>query len=148
MRKNRVKMICSENRRSISYYLQNESREWIRVSNASILSRKKYLNTTIKESGFDILKIIDETYNPGNRGVDLYFEGSDENFSILQSILKENFAEENIVCHQRKTKIAVAGKIGSGKTVLIEELSRLHNISYKKSKLLDFTKYVNEIENV
>lgn len=144
MNRNKVKIICNKNTNSISYYFKSEGLEWIRVSNYSELSRKEYTSTTIKEKASDILKIINETYNPQNRGVDLYFEGSDEDFHSLNKILESSYSGENINCHHKKMKIAVAGKIGSGKSTLIEELGKFIKVNYEKEQNSDLSVYVDK----
>ncbi len=148
MNRNKVKIVCNKNINSISYYFQNENSEWIRVSNSSELSRKEYTYTTIKEKVFDILKIINEIYNPGSRGVDLYFEGSDDEFNIICKTLDSNYSQENIMCHQNKMKIAVAGKIRSGKTTLIGELGKLLNVHYDNTQSTDYIVYNDKKGNI
>ena len=147
MNRNKVKIVCNENINSISYYFQNERSKWIRVSNSSELSRKEYIFTTIREKATDILGIINEIYNPGNRGVDIFFEGSDDDFSILCNAIKRDFSEDNITCKQKKMKIAVAGKIGSGKTTLITELEKFLNVHYEKCMNKEYVIYSDKKGN-
>ena len=147
MNRNKVKIVCNKNINSISYYFQNERSEWVRLSNSSELSRREYTFTTIQEKASYILQIINEIYNPGNRGVDLYFEGSDDDFTILCNTLKSNYSEDNITCQQKKMKIAVVGKIGSGKSTLIEEMSQLLNAHYKKTQDINFMVYADKKGN-
>lgn len=144
MNRNKIKITCNKNINSISYYFKNEASEWVRVSNYSELSRKEYTSTTIKEKVCEILKIINEIYNPQNRGVDLYFEGSDKDFNILCEALEINYSGENIACYHKKMKIAVAGKIGSGKTTLIEELGSLLKGNNSKMQENDLDVYIDE----
>lgn len=147
MNRNKVKIVCNENINSISYYFLNEGSKWVRVSNSSELSRKEYTFTTIKEKTTDILRIINEIYNPGNRGVDIYFEGSDDDFCILCNAIKRNYLEDYITCKLEKTKIAVVGKIGSGKTTLITELEKLLNVHYEISKNKEYVTYSDKKGN-
>lgn len=121
MDRNKIKMISNNN--CIFYYFLNENGEWMRIPNSSVLSRKEYMQVVLQEKIRDILKAIADGYNMGNRGVDIFFEGTNQEYYIIQSTIEEFFPEENIVCIQKSTKIAVVGKVGSGKTVLIEEVN-------------------------
>lgn len=147
MNRNKVKMVCNENINSISYFFLNEGFKWVRVSNSSELSRKEYTLTTIKEKITDILRIINDIYNPGNRGVDIYFEGSDDDFCILCNAIKRDYLEDNITCKHEKTKIAVVGKIGSGKTTLITELEKFLNVHYEKCLNKEYVTYSDKKGN-
>lgn len=151
MDRNKMKIVCKRNvninKNCISYYYKNERREWVRVSNLSELSRKEYTFTSIQEKASDVLHIINETYNPGNRGVDIFFEGSDDDFAILCNILKNNYSDDNITCQQKNTKIAVMGKIGSGKSTLIEEMGHLLNAHFTINQGMNFVLYADKIQN-
>ena len=122
MKPNQIKIVNNSKGKKLSYFFQNEKSEWNLVSNTSALSRKKYVSASISENAAEILQIINDTYNIGNRGVDIHFEGSVNDYNTLQSIIEENFSDDNLHCYQQKTSIAVAGKIGSGKTTLIGEI--------------------------
>lgn len=125
MKHNQIKIISNSGEKTLSYFFRNEKEEWNLVSNASALSRKKYVTASIKEHAVEILQIINDIYNIGNRGVDIYFEGSKNDFDFLCCAINENFVEYTLNCLHQKTAVAVAGKIGSGKTTLIEELIKV-----------------------
>ena len=132
MDRNKIKIISNTNINRISYYFLNECGEWIRISNSSVLSRREYMQAVLQEKVRDILQAIADGYNPGNRGVDLFFEGTDQEFSTLQAAIEEFFLEENIKCIHQNTKVAVVGKIGSGKTVLIEEIGSYMGTDFER----------------
>ena len=128
MERNKVKIVANQEAGTIAYYFQNEKGEWMPVSNASLLSRREFRYAAIGERGQAILEAINEMYNYGGRGVDALFEGSNEDFQTLCSILAKHFSGENMTCRESRLKIAVAGKSGSGRKAVVEELSRLNGI--------------------
>ncbi len=41
---------------------------------------------------------IDEIYNRRNKGVDILFEGTDENYKLILNTIMESFKERGIRC--------------------------------------------------
>lgn len=146
MAHNKIKIVS--NNSTVFYYIQNEEMQWVRVSNSSELSRREYTHVCIKEKVFDILQIINDSYNPGNRGVDLYFEGCADEFYIICNALAEKYDKENITCYHKTMKIAVVGKIGSGKTTLIKEMFNINNSQYKKIEGLKYDIFYDKKRDV
>ena len=89
MDRNKIKMISNNN--CIFYYFLNENGEWMRIPNSSVLSRKEYMQVVLQEKIRDILKAIADGYNMGNRGVDIFFEGTNQEYYIIQSTIEEFF---------------------------------------------------------
>ena len=129
MDRNKIKIICNPQASTLSYQFQNEQMAWMPISQSSDLA-VKYTETSIQQSAPAILNIINTVYNPGNRGVDIFFEGPDKDYAYLCKIVNERFSKENISCGQKTIKVAVAGKIGVGKTTLIEALAQTQGIQY------------------
>nr|WP_304956071.1 hypothetical protein [uncultured Acetatifactor sp.] len=103
MRCNSIKMICNHGARTISYYIKNETDEWIHVDSSSPLSRKEYTQTSIYESAEKIIETIDEIYNTGNRGVDLEMECTNDEFMYLSSLIEKEYGDTNIISSQKET---------------------------------------------
>lgn len=141
MDRNKIKIICKSNK--TLYYFQNENLEWNRISSDSILSRKEYTDTYISHKAIDIIHIINEIYNPHNRGVDILFEGSDTDYTFFYSILTENYPDSNISCMHCCYKIAIAGKCSSGKTTLLKALSSTVSINESNEKYTRYTDSAN-----
>lgn len=129
MKRNQIKIVSDAKTRTLAFYIKNEQGKWRLVSNSSELSRKRFGSSSVKDCAKEIISIISSTskYNRANRGVDITFEGEDADFNLLKETINENFSECNITCSMQKTRIAVAGKAGSGKTTLIESI-----IEYKE----------------
>lgn len=129
---NQIKIVSNAKKQSLKFYFKNEEGKWSSVSNDSVLSRKEYISATVQDRATDIVRIIDSVYNPGNRGVDIYFEGGEADFRFLKDAVNSQFSKSNIICVMQKTLIAVAGKIGAGKTSLIEGFWKYKNIPFKR----------------
>lgn len=147
MEHNKIKIVSNIKLRRIAYYFKNESSEWMRVPNSSGLSRKEFCETTISEKIYDIIKIIDDVYNPGNRGVEVLFEGTDEEYTIIRNTVKKANMCDSIICNQKKAKIAVVGKIGSGKTTLIESIGEHLTTNFSKKKNAQYDVFIDEKGN-
>ncbi len=147
MEHNKIKIVSNIKLRRIAYYFKNESSEWVRVPNSSGLSRKEFCETTISEKIYDIIKIIDDVYNPGNRGVEVLFEGTDEEYTIIRNTVKKANMCDSIICNQKKAKIAVVGKIGSGKTTLIESIGEHLTTNFSKKKNAQYDVFIDEKGN-
>lgn len=130
MSRNKIKIICNPQANTLSYQFQNEQMVWKTVSPFSRLAEKKYTATTIQESVQAILDIVNSVYNPGNRGVDISFEGPDKDYACLCRMVSEKYSKENIDCGQQMIKVAVAGKRGVGKTTFIEALGQKQGVRY------------------
>lgn len=121
---NKIKIVSNPSTKSLTFFLMNEKGIWCLVSNYSELSRSKFTASSIFDTGESIVVVIDRDYNTGGRGVDIRFEGPEDEYIYLQQCVEKHFKEQNVECKHHKTKIAVAGKIGSGKTIFIEEMCK------------------------
>lgn len=130
MSRNRVKIVCHAQANILSYQFQNEQMAWMPVSQFSELAQRKFTETSIRMSAPEILAVINTVYNPGNRGVDISFEGPDQDYNYLCKVVKEKFSNENISCGKNTIKAAMVGKRGVGKTTLIEALGQKQGVRY------------------
>lgn len=130
MSRNRIKIICNPQTNTLSYQFQNEQMVWMPVSQFSDLSQRQYTATNIQQSAPAILNVINTVYNPGNRGVEITFEGPDKDFTYLKMMVNDKFYKENISCGQQIVKAAIAGKRGVGKTTLIDALAKKQGVEY------------------
>lgn len=149
MSRNRIKIICNSQANTLSYRFQNEQKAWVPVSTYSDLAKGRYTETNIRQSAAMILNIIGTVYNPGNRGVEISFEGPEKDYRFLQQIIREKFSKENISCEQKAVKAAVAGRRSSGKTTLIEAMAQKQGIRYTAETKAGYRRYKsasNEIE--
>ena len=81
----------------IEYFHWNlEEEEWESPSFESPFLRPELINTTIQNKAYDIIKHMDDIYNPGNVGLDLYFEGTIEDMDYFTEILSRYYSSRNI----------------------------------------------------
>ena len=152
VKRNSVKIVCNPFERKISYFYKNEIGEWLLMSSSSPLSRQQYTTTDMKKSCKIIIEKINEVYNRKNKGVDILFEGTSDNYELLSSVINTDFANYDIKCIINTTEIAVVGKKNVGKTFLIEgiakeygnKLNRSNNNQYKEYK--DWYNHVEWLE--
>lgn len=77
------------------------------------------------------------------------YENGDSMGKSATSVLTDNIRNEpqkenvNILCKQNKMQVAFAGKIGSGKTTLMDALAELNNIKFSMSHRSDYTLHQN-----
>lgn len=133
MTRNQIKIVSDSERSTLAFYIRNERGEWHPVANVSELSRSKYCNSNIEDHTKEIIEIISspKKYNRAERGVDIVFEGEDEDFALLQKTIDAGFSEKNITCRIQKTKVAVAGKSGSRKTDVIKAIANYKHIDIR-----------------
>ena len=146
--KNKMRIVSNSESDNILYQIKSEDNKWIPVSHFSKLSRKEFTNTSIINKGEEILFEIDKTYNQGIRGVEIFFEGSEEEYNILNSIIKEKYEKKGIICNFKRTEVIVAGKVGTGKTTLINAISSYENMSMKVTKMKNYDIFENDKKSV
>lgn len=147
--KNQLKIVTNSNGKGIQYFLKNESGQWIILSQSSPLSRQYYTNTTISEKGEEIVDVIDKLYNIGNRGIEIFFEGNNDDYNWVKKATEEKVVlGRNLRLKYGKTKIAVLGKKSSGKTMLIGGISDYLNTEFIPKTQKDYICYSDNKNNV
>lgn len=142
MPRNRIRIVSNQNTKSISFFFWMKEREkWSAVSNYSELSRRKYTSANIFDAGETILSVIERDYNIGGQGVDVWFAGPEDEFNFLQQCIDRDFKDKNMMCNREISTIAVAGKIGSGKSTLIEKMCTYAGDSFSLEMLEGYEKY-------
>lgn len=141
---NSLRIVCNPYDKHLSYYFMNEYDAWVVCSENSPLSRRYYTDTTLEDRANEIISKIDEVYNRNNRGLNIFFEGTESDFSILERSVRDFLPDRKIECKLGTTKIAVVGKRSVGKTFLIEGMEGLLNYRYEVKKGNDYSQYVDE----
>ncbi len=147
MSRNRIKIVSNYNSKTLSFFYMNEKGVWRSVSQQSEL-HWKFPSASIFDSGEEIVAAIDRQYNTGNRGVDIRFEGSEEEYCYLRECIKKHFHEREIECEHQQTIIAVAGKVRSGKTTFIEEIGKYLGESSSSVSLEGCEKFTSYSSNI
>ena len=148
MDRNTVRIVCDSSRNKISYFFRNKPKEWKELPSDSPLLRSKYKNTLFSDKAKDILIKIDEIYNIKNNGVDVFFEGTTEEYKILLKTVEDFLPGRNIHCKAGSTKIAIIGKKSVGKSLLVEGIEKLNGISYQKIDSYGYVRYSNSSNSI
>lgn len=143
MKRNCLKIVSNPTNNTLAFYYKSKDR-WLLVPSTSDLSRKEYTEATIKDKASKIVSYINSVYNIGNQGVDVYFEGIQEDYQILIKTISEQFSNCNLQCIIQKALIAVVGQCRSGKTVLIEELNKHRGAQYRQTIVDGVQVYTDE----
>lgn len=146
MVRNQIKIVSDGNLSTLAFYIKNEEGKWHIVSNSSELSRRKFGASSIRDCAIEIVGIISSTskYNRANRGVDIIFEGANEDFVLLQETIDSVYPNCNVSCSMQQTRVAVAGKVGAGKTTAIESIINYKNLNVHRADKNGVTEYVDD----
>lgn len=209
MKHNKIKIISNQTIGILSYFIMNENEEWVHVDGASPLSKIEFTHALLFDKAEQIIAIIDDVYNVGNRGVDIELECSDKEYHYFISILQtkktdlsiqaekiaNNRSEEDGVkrndteiylnskkkqtaknrpnkntpkqlvsstkkastsneeetslysemsCKKRGTYVVVAGKVKSGKSMLIEALGEFNSARLSVTQQPNCKVYMDE----
>lgn len=145
---NQMKIICDPSNGHISYYLKNESGKWQPLSSDSPLSRKEYTCASFATDTKKILEKINSIYNRGNRGLSILFSGDTMSYEILKKAIDLDFSDKNLTCELGITKVAVLGKVKTGKTYLIKGIEKMQGCNYSISNDTEYTIYTDNVNHV
>ena len=76
MTRNQLKIQISDS--GLTFWFQNEQKVWMRVSAYSRLAQEFSSTAALREKTGSLLRELDRTYNPENRGLDIHLEGPKE----------------------------------------------------------------------
>lgn len=96
--KNTIKIKCNPYTQKIEYYRwDSESDEWSQLTSyESPFSKPEFTNVALQHKSYEIIYHMNELYNPGNVGLDLYFEGTKEDMDDLSAIVDKYYSSCNI----------------------------------------------------
>ena len=110
--RNKVRIRCNPYSKEILYHLwDSEDDIWCEMSENSVLTRSDFMKATIQNKAQDILSAINETYNLGNVGIDIVFEGTDDDFNELDHVRECYFRSFDIRCIKGETFVAPAADV-------------------------------------
>lgn len=98
MEKNRVKIIYNPYEKAIEYQRwDDESEQWMGLNNKSkLITNKEFINATIQHNACEIIEELSEEYNRGGIGLDILFEGTEEDYDDLKEVVEIFYSEKNI----------------------------------------------------
>lgn len=104
MERNKVKIICNPYNKTIEYKrwghdANDGTFKWMDLgSKSKLIVDKKFSHVTIQHNAFEIINEIAEEYNRGNAGLDIVFDGTEEDYFDLNDVTEQFFSENGIVC--------------------------------------------------
>lgn len=112
MNRKKFEIYCNPYSKEIEYcWFSEEKKEWMEVSEESELSGEEYKNTTIQNKANDIVMEINNKYNTGNMGLDIIFNGTDDDFVNIENVVKNFFEECDIKCERGDKYICTAAEV-------------------------------------
>lgn len=104
MEKNRVKIICNPYVKSIKYMRwcldeELDAYTWKDLgSKSQLLADEKYTNATIQHNAYEIVEEIATEYNRGKVGLELVFDGTQEDYEDLKEVVDKFFCTSGVTC--------------------------------------------------
>lgn len=96
---------------------------WIDLGSSSALSEERYQNgITLQNCGIDIVNKIISGYDDGTIGVNLVFEGTDNDYEDFQSILKLYFSDCKISCTRDEKQLISADQAAQKIESIFEDM--------------------------
>lgn len=96
--KNIVKIKCNPYSQVIEYFRwDSEIEEWCPlISFESPFSKPEFTKVALQHKAYEIIQYMNELYNPGNVGLDVFFDGTKEDMDDLSAITQQYFSSSNI----------------------------------------------------
>ena len=97
---NKIRIKCDPYKKRIEYFWYfREDDEFRNLDEYSaVLSNEKYLNATIQNRAFEIVQLINQYFNPGDAGIEIYFTGNTEDYADLCSVIETYYPDNKIYC--------------------------------------------------
>lgn len=99
-----------------------ESDEWERVRSSSKLASEDFTRTNIRNKCVEIIEEINENFNIGSSGLDIIFEGTEDDFELMNSVLEAYYSKSNILCRRGNHYIQTAEEIMPEIKAVFEDL--------------------------
>lgn len=85
---------CNPYTQTIEYkYFNSETGEFCTPDDSSDLAKDEFRNAVLWNKGYEIVSYINEKYNNGNAGMEIIFEGTEENYEFLKELINNYFSE-------------------------------------------------------
>lgn len=85
---------CNPYTQTIEYkYYNSETGEFCNPDDSSDLAKDEFRKAVLWNKGYEIVSYINEKYNNGNAGMEIIFEGTEENYEFLKEIIDKYFSD-------------------------------------------------------
>lgn len=85
---------CNPYTQTIEYeYFNSETGEFCNPDDSSDLAKDEFRKSVLWNKGYEIVSYINEKYNNGNAGMEIIFEGTEENYEFLKELIDKYFSD-------------------------------------------------------
>lgn len=98
MEKNMIKICCDPYNKQVQYFWLEETEMWSNLSEDenSPFNSESFMNTSLSHNAYSVLDILVKHYYSRSVGLEIVFEGTDDDFEDLESIRRGYFDEYDI----------------------------------------------------
>lgn len=143
----KIKIIYNPYAKTIAYKRWS-NKTWLDLGSSSPLNEVKYQkNITLQNLGVEIIHHILRGYDDGTIGVNLVFEGTDNDYNDFQSIIDLYFSDQKITCEQDPHKLLSADEAAQKIESIFESTERTFQ-KYPNNELkLQIEKYKEAVKS-
>lgn len=147
-----MRIICNPYTKEIAYECFENDR-FINISELSAeycseLINEKFTKTSFQNRAYEIIELINNHFNPGNKGLKIDFIGNKEDFEALESVITIYFSDCNISCVKNQQYYYEAPYVMKQiETRFDDVISTLENSEYVKDEIAaEISKYRDTID--
>lgn len=142
LQKNKFRIISNPYSREIVYdYWDFQNEDWVSPSDTSDFKRDKFTKAAIYHKAYDIIETALQSYG-GNVGLDIYFEGTEDDFNYLNEIVDRYFHDKEINIIESDHYLPVVNEIKrdiGSKFKEVEDMFKKYPCNSATEKIKNFT---------
>lgn len=115
-----IKIECNPYTKEVKYFWKTDGdgEQWedLSLNKSSPFSKsnshyKEFAQATIAHKAYKILKMINDKYNTGNSGIEILFEGTQDDLYEIQSVLETYYKDSGMTCNRGEKYILPAREV-------------------------------------
>lgn len=142
LQKNKFRIISNPYSREIVYdYWDFQNEDWVSPSDTSDFKKDKFTKAAIYHKAYDIIETALQSYG-GNVGLDIYFEGTEDDFNYLNEIVDRYFHDKEINIIESDHYLPVVNEIKrdiGSKFKEVEDMFKKYPCNSATEKIKNFT---------
>lgn len=153
MERNKVKIQCNPYSKTVKYKrwgrdTNDDTFKWLDLgSKSKLIIEKKFSHVTIQHNACEIINEIAEEYNRGNAGLDIVFDGTEEDYFDLKDVVEQFYSGSGIECKMGDLYLESAEIVMPKIQKVFDDMSKVFSEYKEKTnsiveKYLDATKTV------
>lgn len=149
--RNSIKISYNPYTQTIDYYLSNTRNEneqsteyWVKINTPqSPFVKSEFTKCTLQNKAYDILNVMHDVYNPGNVGLDIFFEGTKEDFEDFKLIAEKYFFNYDIQVIRGEMVLTSAHDAKEQIENIFEDMLKIFN-EYPDNEITESIRKFNE----